>query len=271
MKSKLLVSNSSKVRTLFFLVIGALLLSSCKQDYPSLKSLYLDSVAKKEIQREEYEQALTHYYQILESAPYQPSVHSNIGVLLGGMQQPEEERKSLLYALELAQKNPENTEALFAIQFNLGVHYGRLKKVEEALEHYQAALELKPDSKEVKTNIELLLQQQSKGGESSSSSEKQQGSDSQNNNQDKNKDGDQEKKDQQGNQDQDQKDNGENKKDDGKRESSSKYKPRPYQGDQLSEGDVKKILGELRNQEQKIRANFDKKEKGKSYKNEKDW
>lgn len=259
----------SKTLSSLILIIAAVFFSGCQEQYPSFKSLYLDSVAKKEIQREEYEQALAHYYKLLETAPYQASVHSNIGVLLGGMQQPEEERKSLLYALELAQKKSLNTDTLFAIQFNLGVHYGRLKKVEEALEHYQAALELKPDSKEVKTNIELLLQQQSKGGESSSSSEKQQGSDSQNNNQDQNKDGDQDKKDQQGNQDQ--KENGENKKDDGKRDSSAKYKPRPYQGDQLSEGDVKKILGELRNQEQKIRANFDKKEKGKSYKNEKDW
>ena len=51
---------------------------------------------------------------------------------------------------------------------------------------------------------------------------------------------------------------------------SPKYKPRPFQGDQLSEGDVKKILGELRSQEQKIRANYDKKER-KEKKNDKDW
>lgn len=53
-------------------------------------------------------------------------------------------------------------------------------------------------------------------------------------------------------------------------QSSPKYQPRPFKGDELSEGDVKKILGELRNQEQKIRANFDKRER-KENRNEKDW
>ena len=53
-------------------------------------------------------------------------------------------------------------------------------------------------------------------------------------------------------------------------EPNAKYKPRPFQGEELSEGDVKKILGELKNQEQRISANFEKKER-KEKKNDKDW
>lgn len=253
------------------LVLSFAILCGCTESYPPVEALYLDLQAKKDIQKEEYENALAKYYRLLENLPYSPSIHSNIGVLLGGMQQPEEERKSLLYALEIAKKIDSKRD-LFAIYFNLGAHYGKSKKITEALDYYQQALEIKPDSVEVKTNIELLMQQQNQSGqgESKSSSDKQQGAESQKNDQDDNKDGDQNKQDQSG-QNQDQKDQNEEKKDDGKRDSSAKYKPRPYQGDQLSEGDVKKILGELSNQEQRIRANFDKKEKGKSYKNEKDW
>ena len=58
------------------------------------------------------------------------------------------------------------------------------------------------------------------------------------------------------------------------RKQNVKYQPRPFKGDQLSEGDVKKILGELAQQDKKIRAQYNKKEKNESGvegKNEKDW
>ena len=167
--------------------------------------------------------------------------------------------------------------------FNKGVYYGKLKNVELALDNYQAALEIVPTSVETKTNIELLIQQQQKDnkdqkdkqdqkdgqGQSDSKSDPKdgQGKDPKDDKKDPNDQKD--KNDQQ--KDQDQKDKQDQEKKNEERESSAKYKPRPYQGDQLSEGDVKKILGELRSQEQKIRANFDKKEKGKSGRNDKDW
>ena len=47
-----------------------------------------------------------------------------------------------------------------------------LKKIPEALEQYQAALEINPTSSEVKTNIELLIQQQNQGGQGENDQEK---------------------------------------------------------------------------------------------------
>ena len=240
-------------------------LSACvwTQD-PMPNEILKDRAAVAEIKAERYEDALQHYLEMLEKNPNRYSTHSNIGVLLGMIQKPEDSEKSLLHAFRLAEQS-KDLEAQFITRFNLGVLYGAQKKIELALENYQQALEIQPTSVETKTNIELLIQQQQNQqgeGESNSQDPNQQNKDGQNQ---------QNKDDQQGDKKDEDKEDESKPKEDQTRENSPRYKPRPFQGDQLSEGDVKKILGELRNQEQKIRANFDKKEKGKSRDNDKDW
>jgi hypothetical protein len=123
-------------------------------------------------------------------------------------------------------------------------------------------LDLNPSSTEVKHNIELLIQQQQQ--DQKNEKEKKDGKGEGQPDKDP-KDG----KDGENKDDKDQKDPKEDKGQD--RKSNSKYKPRPFKGDQLTEGDVKKILGELSQQDQKIRSNFNKKEQRKEDKNEKDW
>lgn len=259
-----------------------LFLFSCSKQAPSASVLWEDFKARQEIKGEHYEDALVRYFNLLESDADRWGTHSNIGELLNQMQKPEDALKSLYHALSLAEAQQDKA-GIFSLQYNLGVYYGAQKKVSEALEHYQAALEVLPASIETKTNIELLIQQQKQDqkqdqkqkegqgqGQGDSKDKKDDQKKDDKGKDDKNKDSkdqngkDQKDKDDKGNQDQD-------KKPDQPRENSAKYKPRPFKGDTLSEGDVKKILGELKNQEQKIRANFDKKEKGKSKRNEKDW
>lgn len=251
----------------------AVVVSGCSGNkYPSINTLYKDYLARQDIKKEKYEEALSKYYSLLEDDGERAATHSNIGIILNSIQKPDDSLKSLQHALRLAESQGDK-EMVFKVRYNLGVYYGALKKIPEALEHYQAALDIVPDSLEIKTNIELLMQQQQQ-------QQKEQSGDGEQN-QDKSKSGqDQNKKDNPGNDKKDQKDEKDRKdqkdenkdqKDEQKKQSSPKYQPRPFKGDQLSEGDVKKILGELKNQEQKIRANFEKKEKGKSNKNEKDW
>lgn len=247
----------------FFLTLltALLLMSGCFGENPSLSNLFLDVQAQHDVDQKKYEEALAKYFKMIEKQSDWSGAHSNIGVLLSLLQQPDESLKSLLHARELAQKK-NDTKNLFSINYNLGVYYGEQKKIKEALESYQAALDLVPDSIETKTNIELLFQQsqqsqnQGEGGEPQPNSGE--GESNQQQNQEKPGDG----------QDDKEKEDGKNEK---QSQGSPQYKPRPFTGDNLSEGDVKKILGELRNQEKKIRANFDKKEKGKDQKNEKDW
>ncbi|MEQ1722215.1 MAG: tetratricopeptide repeat protein [Pseudobdellovibrio sp.] len=250
-------------------ITALLFLSGCTKSAPSLNTLYKDYLATKDIKKEKYEDALSKYYNILEEDGDRAATHSNVGVLLNMVQKPEDALKSLQYALKLAEDKA-NAQEIFSVRYNLGVYFGALKKVPEALENYQAALDLVPTSKEVKTNIELLIQQQQQDQKKDGEQKKDGQGGGQGENQDKKDEGDkdQDKKDENKPNDQDGKDQKEKNPD---KQGSPKYQPRPFKGDQLSEGDVKKILGELRNQEQKIRANFDKKEKGKTKNNEKDW
>lgn len=284
--------NMNSASKFLLLIMTIATLSSCGDfKTPSPNVLWQDLQARKQLKAEKYEEALQLYYNLVEAEPNFAGTHSNIGVILNMIQRPEDALKSLEHSLQVARET-KDIKNEFAAQFNLGVYYGALKKIDEAIVHYQEALEIVPTSNEAKTNIELLVQQQQQqSGQGNDSKENQQdqqnqnGQSGQNSPENKDQKGDEKKdqKDQQGDKDKEQEE--QNKDDQGKdqqdkeqesqgdkqRESSAKYKPRPFQGEQLSEGDVKKILGELRNQEQKIRANFEKKEKGKPGKNEKDW
>lgn len=252
----------------------------------------LDRTARKNVADKKTDEAMANYYQMLESDPELAELHSNIGVLFMNGKKMEEAAKSLAQALKLAEEHKDQ-KAQFLAHYNLGVLFGSQKKVPEALEHYQAALEIVPTSKETKHNIELLIQSQSGGqGDGQKKESDPQNKDDKQNDSSKDDKDNKDKKDKkdQKQQDQDKKDDkdGKDKDKDGKdkdkdkekeqqkeqspkeAQNSPKYKPRPFKGDQLSEGDVKKILGELKNQEQKIRANFEKKER-KENRNEKDW
>ena len=233
-----------------------LLFVSCSVNDPSVNAILKDYKANLDIKNKKNDEALIAYNEILEKDALLPSVHSNIGVLLHEGAKPDEGFKSLSQALKLANEQKQ-TQSQFVINFNLGVYYGAQKKIPEALKHYQAALEIVPTAKEVKHNIELLIQasQNSSKGDKDSEDSK---NDPKEDSGDKNKSGENDQKDEK--EENDKKDYKEN----------SKYKPRPFKGEELSEGDVKKILGELKNQEQKIRANFEKKER-KDKNNDKDW
>ena len=72
---------------------------------PSLDNLWTDFLAKQEIKKEKYEEALQQYYNLIQSdfENYEP--HSNIGVLMALLQKPEDALKSLQHSLSIAEKN----------------------------------------------------------------------------------------------------------------------------------------------------------------------
>jgi Ca-activated chloride channel family protein len=258
---------SSKFLRHGYAVCLLLALTSCQKvsdpqsEYVNVKSFYYDWLSRQAL---ELKQNQTAHDFVLKALEYQNSVslQTNLGVTFGLLEKKEDAEKSFLSALGQASTNEEK----FKINFNLGVLLGAQKKIPEALAFYQAALDILPTSIETKHNIELLIQQQQQDKKKQDQEQKGEGQGS-GNDQDKN-----ENKESKPDKENDKQDDKQKKEDQGKdRKSNSKYKPRPYKGEQLSEGDVKKILGELSQQDQKIRSNFNKKEQRKEDKNEKDW
>lgn len=171
-------------------------------------------------------------YQAKDSAP-----QINLGIVYRLKERPDRAADAFRTG-DLMAKTPKES---FISRFNEGEAWGAGKKVTEALAAYQRALEIEPASIETKTNIELLVSQQGQG--------EGQGGEGEGKNQ---KPGD--------------KGEGQDNKDEPKNEKpkeyaeNPKYKPRPFDGKELDEADVKKILDELKRQENRIRAEYQKKE-----------
>ena len=172
------------------------------------------------------------------------ALHYNLGFIHENSKEPEKAIKEYLSTA----KATDDQDLKFQSLFNAARVYGEQKNIPSALQYYQAALEIRPESEEVKNNIELLFQGNGGGG---GDSDKEQKSDDQN------------KKDQK--QQQQPKDPDQQKKDQNK-----KPAPKPFKSQDLSEQDVRRILDELKRQEEQIRAKMNDK-KSKETPNGKDW
>lgn len=238
--------------------------------YPRLETIESVREGNKDLQKQNAQGALEQYLKGLRFDPFQPELHLNIGLSFEILQQNDKAMASYKEAERIAAAL-NNKELEFAAIFNQAQMLGKAKQVDEAIAMYQRALDINPTSMETKINIELLIQQQQGQGEGENKD--QQNQDQQNQDQ---KNQDQQKKDQgkEGEQKDDKKDqdkDGKEKEDKPKEvQKSPKYKPRPFNGKDLSEADVKKILGELKQQEEKIRAEYNRKEV-KEQPRDKDW
>ncbi|WP_415061593.1 tetratricopeptide repeat protein [Bdellovibrio sp.] len=237
------------------LLVLSLLLTSCGPGRPHLRTLELNREGNKSLKAQNFGPAMDKYIEGLRYDPFAGALHLNLGLSLEGLQQAEKAIQSYKEAEALAVK-AQDLPLVFMARFNQAQLLGKAKKIDEAIALYQKALEIIPSSVEAKTNIELLTQsQQGQGGKDNQQQQNQQGNQNQ----------------QQQQQDQSDKKDEKDKKEEPKQvQQSPKYKPRPFQGKELSEGDVKKILGELKQQEEKIRAEYNRKEV-KEQPRDKDW
>lgn len=217
----------------------------------------------------------------LEHEAFAPEVNYNLGLAFEFEQEPEKSLGAYSAVGDITSADPRTK---YLALFNKALLLAKKNEYAKALETYQRALSLFPQSLEVKMNIEKLLQQQaqqknSQGSQSQSNENSQDQSQSQKKNdenqknqpgKDPNKSQDQEKK--------ENSDNNENSKDekdqknneDKNKQGSPKYKPREFKGE-LHEQDVKKILGELKAQEDKIRSQINRGKNQKTQRREKDW
>lgn len=236
-------------RTIRSAIIAILLFATCGARAASLQA-YLDNITGlKHFKDKLYFQSYQDFLRALENDPLNPDLQMNMGLTFAQGEEWEKAEKAFQSAYELSKGDKERE---FMALFNLGVARGQKGDIDGALKAYQAALDIEPESIEVKTNIELLWQnsqgqgqgQGDKGGKG--------------NDKDKDKDQDQGDKDKDKNKNQD------------KNYEQPKKQPKPFQSKDLSKEDVRKILDEIGNQEQSIRAKeYDKGAKERN--NDKDW
>lgn len=203
------------------------------------------------LEEEKNHQAYQNFVKALGENPFDPYIQMNLGFAF----LRNEEKEKALKQMEAAEKlSHGDDQAHFMALFNTASLKSAAGDIDGALTSYQAALELRPDSKEVKTNIELLWQQQNQGKGKSDQQQKKDDQQQGDNKQQSENDKEQKNDPSQGQQPEEKKD----------------QKPKSFESKDLSQEDVRKILEELKNQEQAIRA--DAYQKGaKDAPRDKDW
>jgi Ca-activated chloride channel family protein len=227
------------------------------QASPGPKSVFSNDEGVKNLKGSNPTAAREQFLSSLANDPLEPRLHLNLGLTFEMLGQSDQAKASYETALKLAQDH----ETRFVANFNLGQLYQKGKKTEEALAAYQEALKYQPDSKETKTNIELLIQDQQGKGQEQKQDPNDQNNKGQGEGQGQGQNEQEEKKD-------DQPKQGE--KEPPKEYAKNKPQPQKFKSEELTQGDVNKILGEIKQQEQKIRAEFNRKET-KEQPRDKDW
>lgn len=184
--------------------------------------------------------AYQEFLKALSNDPLNPRLHLNLGLAFAAGEEWEKAAQSFASAAELARSDK---ELQFDAYFDWALAATKKGDIDQALSAYQKALAIHPDSIEVKTNIELLWKGQGQGKGKSNDSKSG----------DKNKN----KKDSQGDQNKN-KDKNQSQ----QQQQPQHQQPKPFRSKDLSRQEVRKILEEIKNQEQSIRAKeYDRKSK----------
>ncbi len=230
----------------FLLVFFFIRVSEGKEAW---KTIYENNKAVELLKEKKNYQAHEKLMDALVDSPLSPSLHYNLGHSFYQNKNFDEAMKEF----ESTGKMTDDKDIQFKALFNAADSAVRKEDMDRALEYYQLALKLKPDSLEVKTNIELLMAKRQQ---------------SQENNQDK-KEGEGKGKGENESSERKQKqEEGSSREQRKKTESKEQFKSK-----ELTTKDVEKILEELKRQEGKVRGKFMEGEQKKAGKQfiEKDW
>jgi len=132
------------------LLFGFSILLICSGWIETTKSL--NQKGNKEFQAKRYESALEAYRRAQVKKPDQPDIRYNLGTTLYQVDQFQDAQKQLAQALTLAKAKALKAEAWY----NLGNADYRLGKFDEAIRAYRNALEINPNDRDAKYNLELL-------------------------------------------------------------------------------------------------------------------
>ncbi|MEM7647511.1 MAG: tetratricopeptide repeat protein [Pseudomonadota bacterium] len=210
-------------RTCVFLSV--FFLTSTVWGQPSLKEIWRNNQAVEHLKQKKVIEAHDEFKQLLSQSPFSPLFQFNLGFSFISV---EEMEKAIQMYKEILKLKPLSPEIEFPTLYNLGVLNGMKGEVDEALRYYQEALAFVPDSNEIKTNIELLFKGQGGGKGDKKNKDKKKGDD-------------------------------EDEQKEPKEFTNKPQQPNQFDNKEMSKGDVKKILEELKKQEQRIRAKHQRK------------
>ena len=264
----------------------------------SLEALDANKKAVEKMRKEDYAGAERELIKEVGKGPTRPELLYNLGLSLEGQGLKDKARQAYdqVQKSSVGSSDSSTQNAKFRAKFNSAEMAHKEGHREEALKGYLEALQENPESIEAKTNIELLAQEMKKQQQQDSKQDpkdqpQQKPKETQDSKENKNKEG-QDKKDNKKDesnknskeQDKDKdKSKGEEEKNkkkdaekDQQKDSSGRHapqpkpQPQPFKGENLSPGDVKKIMEELDRQEQRVRGEYSRKQM-KEKPLEKDW
>lgn len=211
------------IRVLF---ATALLMLSFKVKAESISAIHENNLAVDKIEEDRPREAESILLKALADDPFSPHIRYNLGTAYLLQKRFDRAIKEYQAVARMADI-PDDLK--FAALFNAAIAAQGQKNIDLSLDFYQAALKVKPDSIEVKKNIELLMSGQA--GQSQGEGQGQ-GQDPNDQNQ----------------QGQGQTPNNE------KQDSDQQQKDKPKNGQNFTKDELKKIFEELERQEQKVRG-----------------
>mgnify|MGYP001462617411 CR=1 FL=1 len=164
--------------SLFVLALGASDVAHASE----LDGVLLNNQAVRRFKQEQPVEALDGFSKSLGHLPDQAEVHFNIATSFMALKEDDKALKEYDVALRLGPA----PELAYKIHYNRAQILASKKQTAEALRSYQEALKVRPDSKEVKTNIELLMMSGEGSGEGENNDDKQNQNDKQNQDQKQN-------------------------------------------------------------------------------------
>lgn len=144
-----------------FLTLILFISNSAAAAAETLDTIRSNNRGVSEVEKENGYQAEKTFIGALADDPFNVVLKYNLGTSYLAQKKYDAATKEYGAILRRAELNK---DLAFAAHFNAAVAAQENKNVDLALKHYQGALDLKPDSKEVKTNIELLTNAQGGGG-----------------------------------------------------------------------------------------------------------
>lgn len=230
-----------------FVLVGLSFFNQACQKMDQVEAVYHNRNAETQIGKKDFTAASNEFGQAVALDPQNGTYHLNLGVISEFLKKKDTALMSYKSARDIGE-----ADTKFMAYFNVARLLASDGLVDDALTSYQEALKIKPDSEEVKINIELLITQQKMQQEGEGNGQGGKGQGKQN-------------KDQDGDQDKEKKENRNYSPGDQQQQQGQK----PDDGE-ISPSDRGKILKELERQDKKIRNDYNKGER-KERANDQDW